>query len=77
VRQATLNPSHDSSFYAGPTLFTIYIDDLKREIKRRQLNVKIVKSADDTKGGKIKTSIKDRDQLKQVLQPTKVQDNAM
>jgi hypothetical protein len=41
----------------GPTLFTIYIDDLKREIKRRQLNVKIVKSADDTKGGKIITSI--------------------
>jgi hypothetical protein len=37
----------------GPPLFTIYIDDLEVELKRQQLDVKIVKFADDTKGGKV------------------------
>jgi ribonuclease P/MRP protein subunit RPP40 len=37
----------------GPTLFTIYIDDLEAEIERRKLEVLIKKFADDTKGAKI------------------------
>ncbi len=32
----------------GPPLFTIYIDDLEWELKKRELGVKIVKFADDT-----------------------------
>ncbi len=37
----------------GPTLFTIYIDDLEAEIERRKLEVLIKKFTDDTKGAKI------------------------
>jgi hypothetical protein len=49
-------------------LFTVYIDDLEAEIKRRNLKVKIVKFADDTtKGGKIITSIEDKDRLQEAL----------
>ena len=51
----------------GPTLFTIYIDDLEGEIDRRQLDVKIVKFADDTKGGKVIESTADRDNLQKAL----------
>jgi hypothetical protein len=51
----------------GPPLFTIYIDDLEWELKRRELGVKLVKFADDTKGGKIVSSTEDRDQLQQAL----------
>jgi hypothetical protein len=47
----------------GPPLFTIYIDDLEWELKRRQLGVKVFKFADDTKGGKIISNTDDRDQL--------------
>jgi len=49
----------------GPPLFTIYIDDLEVEIKRQQLDVKIVKFADDTKGGKVVVNTEDRDKLQQ------------
>jgi hypothetical protein len=35
------------------------------EIKKQQLEVKIVKFADDTKGGKVIVSIEDRDKLQQ------------
>jgi hypothetical protein len=49
------------------TLFSIYIDDLERELERLKLDVKIIKFADDTKGGKIITSCEDRDELQQAL----------
>ena len=42
----------------GPTLFTIYIDDLEAEIERRKLEVLIKKFADDTKGAKIIQKLK-------------------
>jgi hypothetical protein len=51
----------------GPTLFTIYIDDLEVEITASELEVKIVKFADDTKGGKVITGMQDRDKLQQAL----------
>jgi hypothetical protein len=51
----------------GPPLFTIYIDDLEVEIKRQQLDVKIVKFADDTKGGKVVVNTEDRNKLQQAL----------
>jgi hypothetical protein len=51
----------------GPTLFSIFIDDLEEEIKRRKLEVKVVKFADDTKGGKIITTTEDRDKLQMAL----------
>ncbi len=51
----------------GPPLFTIYIDDLEVELKRQQLDVKIVKFADDTKGGKVVVNTEDRDKLQQAL----------
>jgi ribonuclease P/MRP protein subunit RPP40 len=47
----------------GPPLFTIYIDDLEVELKRQQLDVKIVKFADDTNGGKVIVNTEDRDKL--------------
>jgi ribonuclease P/MRP protein subunit RPP40 len=49
-----------------PTLFTIYIDDLAHELKKLMLDVKVIKFADDTKGGKV-ASIEDRDKLQQAL----------
>jgi hypothetical protein len=51
----------------GPTLFSIFIDDLEEEIKRCKLEVKVVKFADDTKGGKIITTTEDRDKLQMAL----------
>jgi hypothetical protein len=51
----------------GPPLFTIYIDDLEVEIKKQELEVKVVKFADDTKGGKVIVSIEDKDKLQQAL----------
>jgi hypothetical protein len=51
----------------GPTLFSIYIDDLEVTIEARKLDVKVVKFADDTKGGKAVTSTEDRDKLQQAL----------
>ncbi len=71
----------------GPPLFTVYINNLEWELKRRELGVKVVKFADNTKGGKIISSTEDRDQLQQALdslcdwaenefQPRKMQGNA-
>jgi len=51
----------------GPTLFTIYIDDLAHELKKLMLDVKVIKFADDTKGGRKVASIEDRDKLQQAL----------
>jgi hypothetical protein len=51
----------------GPTLFTVYIDDLDVEIERRKLEVWITKFADDTKGGKIIESAADRDKMQEAL----------
>ncbi len=47
----------------GPTLFSVYIDYLEDEIERLQLKVKMIKFADNTKGGKVITSTEDRDKL--------------
>jgi len=51
----------------GPTLFSIYIDDLEQEIKKLKLDVKVVKFADDTKGGKRVTNDDDRAKLQRAL----------
>jgi hypothetical protein len=51
----------------GSTLFLIFIDDLEEEIKRRKLEVKVVKFADDTKGGKIIMGTEDRDKIQMAL----------
>jgi hypothetical protein len=51
----------------GPPLFTIYIDDLEVELKRQQLDVKVVKFADDTKGGKVIANTEDREKLQRAL----------
>jgi len=51
----------------GPVLFSIYIDDLESELRKLALGVKIVKFADDTKGGKVITSCEDRDNLQRAL----------
>ena len=51
----------------GPTLFTIYIDDLEVDMEELKLDVKLVKFTDDTNGGKVVTSIEDRDKLQQAL----------
>lgn len=51
----------------APTLFTVFIDDLETEPERRQLDVLIVKFADDTKGAKVIQSLADRDKLQEAL----------
>jgi hypothetical protein len=51
----------------GPTLFTIYIDDLEAEIERRKLEVLIKKFADDTKGAKIIQKQEDSNKLQEAL----------
>jgi len=51
----------------GPILFSIYIDDLELELIKLLLDVKLVKFADDTKGGKVVTSTEDRDKLQRAL----------
>jgi hypothetical protein len=51
----------------GPTLFTIYIDDLEAEIERRKLEVLIKKFADDTKGAKIIQKQEDNHKLQEAL----------
>jgi hypothetical protein len=66
----------------GPTLFTVYIDDLDLEVLKRMLSVWMVKFADDTKGGKIIENDSDREELQMTLdlgdelQHQQVQDNA-
>ena len=51
----------------GPTLFTVYIDDLDLEVLKRMLSVWMVKFADDTKGGKIIENDSDREELQMTL----------
>jgi hypothetical protein len=51
----------------GPTLFSSYIDDLEQEIRKFTLDVKVVKFADDTKGGKRVTNDDDRAKLQRAL----------
>ncbi len=47
----------------GPILFTVFIDDLEVEVKRRLLEVLIRKFADDTKAAKVISGPEDRDRL--------------
>lgn len=51
----------------GPVLFSVYIDDLETETVKRELDVKIIKFADDTKGAKIIRGPDDRDNLQEAL----------
>jgi hypothetical protein len=51
----------------GPTLFTVYIDDLEVEVVAEKLDVVIVKFADDTKGAKVIRGEEDRQKLQQAL----------
>jgi hypothetical protein len=51
----------------GPTLFTVFIDDLDLEVIREMLNVWMNKFADDTKGGKVIESIQDKENLQRAL----------
>jgi hypothetical protein len=51
----------------GPTLFTIYTDDLEAEIERRKMEVLIKKFADDTKGAKIIQRQEDSNKLQEAL----------
>jgi len=51
----------------GPTLFTVYIDDLEVEVVAEKLDVVIVKFADDTKGAKVVRGEEDRQKLQQAL----------
>ncbi len=48
-------------------MFSIYIDDLEYELKKLKLDVKVIKFADDTKGGKTVRSVEDRDELQRAL----------
>ncbi len=45
----------------GPTLFTVRIDDLEVELNKLELEVKLVKFTDDTKGGEVNENTDDRD----------------
>ena len=51
----------------GPTLFTVYIDDLETEPEKRDLGVQIIKFADDTKGGKVIRGEEDREKLQEAI----------
>jgi hypothetical protein len=51
----------------GPVLFSVFIDDLEVEIKRRNLDVLIFKFADDTKGAKTIESVVDREKMQEAL----------
>ncbi len=51
----------------GPTLFMIYRDDLEVELDKLDLEVKLVKFADDTKEGKVIETMDDRDKLQRAL----------
>ncbi len=48
-------------------MFTVYIDDLKVEVVAENLEVLIVKFADDTKGAKVIRGEEDRQKLQQAL----------
>jgi retron-type reverse transcriptase len=51
----------------GPILLSIYIDDLEYELKRLKLDMKVIKFADNNKGGKTVRSVEDRDVLQRAL----------
>jgi hypothetical protein len=51
----------------GPTLFTVFIDDLDLEVVREMLNVWMNKFADDTKGGKVIENLQDKENLQRAL----------
>jgi ribonuclease P/MRP protein subunit RPP40 len=51
----------------GPILFTVFIDDLEVEVKRKLLEVLIRKFADDTKAAKVIGGPADRDKLQEAL----------
>ncbi len=51
----------------GPVLFSVFIDDLEVEIKRRNLDALIFKFADDTKGAKTIESVMDREKMQEAL----------
>jgi len=51
----------------GPSLFSVFIDDLEEEVTALQLDVLIAKFADDTKGAKIISGPDDRDKLQAAL----------
>ena len=60
----------DQSYLHAPASHLIrfcYIDDLEVELKRQQLDVKVVKFADDTKGGKVIVNTEDREKLQRAL----------
>jgi hypothetical protein len=59
-----------AGFQTGLSVYVfteIYIDDLEVELKRQQLDVKVVKFADDTKGGKVIVNTEDREKLQRAL----------
>jgi ribonuclease P/MRP protein subunit RPP40 len=51
----------------GPTLFSVYINNLESEIERRRLDVLVKKFADDTKGAKVIRGPEDRDKMQEAL----------
>jgi ribonuclease P/MRP protein subunit RPP40 len=51
----------------GPTLFSVYVDDLEVKVNELNLDVKVIKFADNTKGGKVINGSEDRDKLQQAL----------
>ena len=51
----------------GPTLFTVFIDDLEDEVEERQLDVLLIKFADDTKGAKSICGDDDRQKFQEAL----------
>lgn len=51
----------------GPVLFTVYIDDLEEDVAKKELEVLIIKFADDTKGAKIINGPEDNEKPQQAL----------
>jgi hypothetical protein len=53
--------------FLGPVLFTVHIHNLEIELDKLELEVKLVKFIDDTKGGKVIGNTEDRDKLQRAL----------